>query len=264
VIHTVLPPPIAFAVTFMKKVWTHFACWAALLMMTIIGPSCSFAWPYGPKNSAAAVPSSPARASSGLTSDKGKFRITVNGQEMGKEEFEISPGGGGWVAHGTSQLRTATGTMQVTGTLELQADGTPIRYEWSTQGSKKAGATVTFNGPVATIELRIEGSRPFTQQFTFNTPSIVVLDNNLYYQYAVLARLYDRSKGGQQAFSVLVPQALTPGSVTVESLGNQDVDGKKMEELQVKTSDIEIDLYLDGGRLMRIVAPGNNAEITRE
>jgi hypothetical protein len=264
VIDTVLPPSIASAVRFVKKLPTPFACWLALSMTTIIGPSCGFARPYGPRNSAAAVPLSPARASSDLTSDKGKFRITVNGREMGKEEFEISPDGGGWVAHGTSQLQTAAGTVQVTGTLELQADGTPIRYEWSTQGTKKAGATVTFNGPVATIELRIEGSRPFTQQFTFNTPSIVVLDNNLYYQYVVLARLYDRGKGGQQTFSVLVPQALTPGSVTVESLGNQDVDGKKMEELQVKTSDIEIDLYLDGGRLMRIVAPGNNAEITRE
>jgi hypothetical protein len=85
VIDTVLPRPITSAVTFMKKLSTHFACWTALLMTTITGPSCGFARPGGPKNSAA-VPSSPGRASSGLTSDKGTFRITVNGQEMGKEE----------------------------------------------------------------------------------------------------------------------------------------------------------------------------------
>lgn len=206
----------------------------------------------------------PALASSGFVSEKGKFRIMVNGQELGKEEFEILPSGGGWAAHGTSQLQTASGTMQVTGTLQLQADGTPVHYEWSTQGAKKAGASVAFNGPVATIELHIEGSRPFTQQFTFNSPLIVVLDNNLYYQYAVLARVYDRAKGGEQTFSVLVPQALTPGTVTVDSLGKQDVSGKKMEELQVKTSDLEVDLYLDGDRLMRIVAPSSNAEIIRE
>lgn len=203
-------------------------------------------------------------ASTSFVAEKGKFRIMVNGQELGKEEFEITPTGGGWAAHGTSQLQTASGAMEITGTLQLQADGTPVRYEWSTQGAKKAGASVAFSGPVATIELHIEGSRPFTQQFTFNTPLIVVLDNNLYYQYAVLAHLYDRAKGGEQTFSVLVPQALTPGSVTVNSLGEQDVNGKKMEELQVKTSDLEVDLYLDGDRLMRIVAPSSNAEIIRE
>lgn len=205
-----------------------------------------------------------ARATSSFVAEKGQFRIMVNGQELGKEEFEIIPSGGGWAAHGASQLQTASGAMQITGTLQLQADGTPVRYEWSTLGAKKAGASVAFSGPVATIELHIEGSRPFTQQFTFNTSRIVVLDNNLYYQYVVLARLYDRAKGGDQTFSVLVPQALTPGTVTVDSLGEQDVNGKKMEELQVKTSDLEVDLYLDGDRLMRIVAPSSNAEIIRE
>ena len=56
---------------------------------------------------------------------------------------------------------------------------------------------------------------------------------------------------------------MTPGSVTVESLGQKDVSGKKLEELQVKTEDLELDLYLDGQRLVRIVAPSANAEIVR-
>jgi len=112
--------------------------------------------------------------------------------------------------------------------------------------------------------LRLEGRRPFTQQFTFQSPQIAVLDNNLYYQYAVLARLYDRDKRGAQTFSVLVPQELTPGTLTIESLGEQNVSGnKKMEELVVKTEDLEVDLFLDGGKLMRIVAPSTNAEIDR-
>ena len=147
----------------------------------------------------------------------------------------------------------------------MHADGTPVSYEWSTQGPKKASSTITFSGPVATIELRLEGRRPFTQQFTFNSPQIAVLDNNLYYQYAVLARLYDRDKKGVQTFSVLVPQELTPGSVTVQSLGEQNSNsGKKLEELVVKTEDLEVDLFLDGERLVRIVAPSTNAEIVRQ
>ena len=37
-----------------------------------------------------------------FTPDKGNFRILVNGQQMGKEEFDISQSGGDWVAKGTS------------------------------------------------------------------------------------------------------------------------------------------------------------------
>ena len=205
-----------------------------------------------------------AKSLSLFTPEKGSFKILVNGQQMGKEEFEITPDGGNWVAKGNSEVQTADGMTKVSGTLQLHPDGTPISYEWSTQGGKKAGATINFNGPTATIELRLDGRRPFTQQFTFSSPKIAVLDNNLYYQYAVLARLYDRDKKGAQTFSVLVPQELTPGTLTVESLGEQNVGpGKKLVELVVKTEDLEVDLFLDGDKLMRIVAPSTNAEIDR-
>jgi hypothetical protein len=196
--------------------------------------------------------------------DKGAFKILVNGQQVGKEEFEIAPDGDNWVAKGSSEIRSADAVTRVSGTLRLRADGTPVNYEWTTQGAKKASATINFSGPIATIELRLEGRRPFTQQFTFGSAQIAVLDNNLYYQYAVLARMYDRDRKGTQNFPVLVPQELTPGNLTVESLGEQNAGGgKKMEELVVKTEDLEVDLFLDGGKLMRIVAPSTNAEIDR-
>jgi hypothetical protein len=37
-----------------------------------------------------------------------------------------------------------------------------------------------------------------------------------------------------------------------------------MEAMRVKTEDNEIDLYLDGSRLMRLVAPAANAEVIRD
>jgi hypothetical protein len=204
-------------------------------------------------------------ATSLLVPDKGKFRILSGGKEVGKEEYEIAPSGGNWVAHGSSEIQSEKGPVQhVTGNLELRADGTPVRYTWTTQGAKKATCTITFQGVTATIELQLEGAKPYTQEFTFNSPMVVVLDNNLYDQYAVLARLYDWKKMGPQSFSVLVPQDLAPGVVTVESLGKQDAGGQKLEELSVKTEDNEIDLFLDGQRLVRISAPAANAEIIRE
>jgi hypothetical protein len=199
-----------------------------------------------------------------FSSEKGKFRIQVNGQQAGKEDFEISPSGENWLAQGTTELQSPQGTTKVKGTLLLRPDGSPVRYEWSTQGAKKAAATIAFNGATATVELRMEGARPFTQQFTFNSPRIVVLDNNLYHQYAILARLYDWNQKGPQTFSVLVPQEMTPGIITIESLGKQDLAGSKLDELRVKTEDLEIDLFLDAQRLVRIVSPSANAEILRD
>ena len=199
-----------------------------------------------------------------LVADKGKFKIMVNGQAVGKEEFEIAPAGADWTAHAISELQTPQGVTKVNGTLTVHPDGTPVHYDWSTQGLKKASSTIAFSGTGASVELHIEGARPFAQDFTFNTPLVSVLDNNLYHQYELLARLYDREAKGSQTFSVLVPQEMTPGSVTVDSLGKQDAGGKQLEELRVRTEDNEIDLYLDGQKLMRLVAPAANAEIVRD
>jgi hypothetical protein len=168
------------------------------------------------------------------------------------------------MAHGTSEIQSPQGSSRVNGTLELTSDGTPVRYQWSTEGGKKASAVVSFNGPKADIELRLEGARPYSQQFTFSSPHVVVLDNNLYHQYAILGRLYDWDKKGAQTFSVLVPQEITPGSITVESLGKQNVAGAQLDELRIKTEDNEIDAFFDGPKLMRLIAPAANAEIIRE
>jgi hypothetical protein len=197
--------------------------------------------------------------------DKGKFKILVNGQPAGTEEFSLSANGGNWIARGNAEIQTPQGATHVTGNLELRPDGVPVRYEWTMQGAKKASSTIVFNGATANVELRMEGARPYTQQFTFNSDRVVVLDNNMYDQYAILARLYDWDKKGAQTFSVIVPQEMTPGNVTVESLGKQDTgSGEKLEQLRVKTEDIEINLFVDGQRLVRIVSPSANAEIVRE
>jgi hypothetical protein len=199
-----------------------------------------------------------------FTADKGSFRILVGGQPIGKEDFEITANGAGWIVRGTSTLQAGTAMTRVTGTLELRADGTPVRYEWSSMGDKNASSAVVFDGPIASVEPNKPGDFPYTQQFTFGSVPVVVLDNNLYDQYAVLARLYDWSKKGEQTFSIFVPQELTGGTATVESAGTQEIEGKKLEQLRVKTEDLEVNLFLDGQRLVRIAAPASNAEIIRQ
>ncbi len=210
----------------------------------------------------AATPTGP----SVFTRDKGKFSIQLNGKAVGHEDFEIAPDGGGWTARGTTDIKTPdTAATRVTGTLTLQPDGAPISYEWTSQAEKTNGAHILFANGVAKITLEMQGARPFEQDMSFGSPLIAVLDNNLYYQYAVLARVYDWSKGGTQNLPVLVPQELTPGSIVVESTGSLTAGGKSYDGLRVSTSDLEVVLYLDSNhRLMRLEVPSAKVSVVRD
>jgi len=198
--------------------------------------------------------------------DKGKLTIKLGGQTVGHEEFEIAPSGGGWLAKGLAEIKPPEGgSSTVSGSLTLQADGAPISYDWSSQAEKTNGAHILFANGVARITLEMQGARPFQQDLTFNTPLIAVLDNNLYHQYGVLARIYDWSRRGAQTFPVLIPQELTPGTITVQSTGSASADGKTYEGLKVNTSDLEILLLLDGNhRLMRLEVPDAKVSVVRE
>lgn len=201
-----------------------------------------------------------------LVQDKGKFDIKLAGQTVGHEEFEIAPAEGGWLAKGSSDIKPPEGApSKVTGSLTLLSNGSPISYEWKAQSGKNSGAHIVFANGVARITLEMQGARPFQQDLSFNAPLIAVLDNNLYYQYAVLARIYDWSKGGQQTFPVLIPQELTPGTVTVLSTGAAAADGKTYEGLKVTSSDLEILLLLDNNhRLVRLEVPAAKVSVIRE
>jgi hypothetical protein len=209
-----------------------------------------------------AMPASP----SVFAQDKGKFTIQLEGRTVGHEEFEITPAGAGWSAKGTTDIKAPDSpATQITGNLTLQSDGAPISYEWISHAEKTNGARILFANGIAKITLEMQGSRPFEQDLTFGTPLVAVLDNNLYYQYAVLARVYDWSKGGTQNLPVLIPQELTPGTISIESAGPQSVAGKSYDALRVVTSDLEVLLYLDSNhRLMRVEVPSAKVSIIRD
>jgi hypothetical protein len=232
------------------------ASFALVLAISVCAALAFAAQKKSTANSAAAV----------FAQDKAKFTIKLDGQTVGHEEFEIAPNGGGWLAKGASDIKLpAGGASKVSGTLTLQSNGAPISYEWTAQAEKTNGAHITFANGVASIILEMQGARPFQQDLTFNSPLIAVLDNNLYYQYAVLARVYDWSKRGTQTFPVLIPQELTPGSITVESTGSATADGKSFEGLKVTTADLEILLLLDiNHRLMRLEVPSAKVSVVRE
>ena len=215
---------------------------------------------------AAIVEQKKTAAGSVLVPEKGKFNIILDGQSVGNEEYEIAPAGGGWTAKGTTHLKAPDSpSTTVTSTLTLQPDGTPISYEWTSQAEKTNGAHVLFANGVAKMTLQMQGARPYEQDLSFGSPMIAVLDNNLYHQYAVLALVYDWSKRGTQNFPVLIPQELTPGTISVDWAGAVSAGGKSYEALKVVTADLEVTLLLDSShRLMRLEVPAAKVSVVRE
>ena len=90
-------------------------------------------------------------------------------------------------------------------------------------------------------------------------------EDELAYHATVLARIYDWSKRGVQTFPVIIPQELTPGSITVQSTGSATSDGKTYEGLKVTSSDLQIILLLDAShRLMRLEVPDAKVSVIRD
>lgn len=199
--------------------------------------------------------------------DRGRFRILQQGVEAGTEDFSIEPSGNGWLIQDETVIRVPGGTeTRTSGQLRVSGDGAPQRYTWSAQGQKKASGAVDFDNGTAKTSATIAGAKePLLRDFKFTSPRVAVLDNNLYEQYAILGRLYDWNAKGKQTFPVLIPQDATPGSIDVETLGDQSVDGASLQALRLHSTDLEIELYFDAKlHLVRLEVPSAKVVIVRQ
>ncbi len=215
----------------------------------------------------AAAGAMPARAAqAGLAPDQGVFRIVLDGRAVGSETFRIFRERGDWKAEGTIDLRLpGQAAERDRADLTLASDGAPVAYRWTGKSSKTRSIAVAFRGDAAEMTLSRPGAAPAIEAYRFPQGHIVVLDNNVYEDYAILARLYDWRTRGAQKFSVLIPQDQTPGTITARAMGRRRIAGATFEWLRVESPNLEVDLYLNAAhRLMRIVVPGSSAEIVRE
>ncbi len=201
-----------------------------------------------------------------LAAEKGKLRVMLSGAKVADEDFSIAARGSNWLASGDVEINMPDGTeAKLRGRLTLNPQGLPQTYEWSLEGAgTKRSGTVSFEGGTASFEVRVDNAAPFTGQFYFDSPRVIILDNNFYHHYAVLARLYDWRQKGPQTFRVFIPQDGTPGEVTVEAVGEQSGDNGKLEQLRVRTPDLEIELYLSKSGMARIAVPAANVVVERQ
>lgn len=211
------------------------------------------------------------------TVDSGVFAISVNGQRIATESFQIQQSDTGSIA--TSEFKTERGDKSVQKSeLQMTPAGDLRRYEWREISPGKA-------------HLSVEPSDDFLmQQVTPNPPdratqnpfvlprSTMILDDYFFSHREILAWRYlaqacggklQQCRPGALQFGILVPQQRTPMMVTIEYAGPEKVTvaGKELQlnRLNMKTEDADWQLYLDSNlKLIRIVVPSEQTEVVRQ
>jgi hypothetical protein len=202
-------------------------------------------------------------------SDSGVFFILSGQRRIGTEKFKITPVSSGLESTGEIDVGMP-GSPRVleTGTLKLNRKRQPTSYERQQKLPKKGSIAVEFGSPESTLVSQTEAGTG-KQIFILPADQLAVLDTNFFHHYAFLVMDYDVAKGGPQHFNVFVPQEATPGTISLELKGKENLQvGKAPRELnhfEAVTEEVKIDLWASpSGELYRISIPQANLEVVRQ
>lgn len=206
---------------------------------------------------AAALPAS------GVSSDHGTFNISIAGESIGTEKFEIRSTQNTIVTKAEVQLRAKSGgktfVFKTFPELTLDFQLRPVSYTWVQNRPRDSRLHIDFSTSPVKVEYHTVDGKNDYREFWL-APNVIILDDNVVYQYELLVSLYDRTSRGSQVFQAFIPQEALPGQVTVADAGHEQIAvGGKSESLRhltVTTQLAHIDLWVDGqGRLQRVAIP---------
>jgi len=196
--------------------------------------------------------------------ERGTFEILLGGQKIGTETYEIQSRETEIEVRGWVELSLNGQSLKQTTTLILSPAFQLRRYEWQQQAPKQTFARVQFDGTKASMEFPLTADTLDQREFLFETPDLVVLDNNVFHHYLFLLRRYDFSRGGPQPVRILIPQEVLPALVTLEDKGEETQAGSRLRCLVMTSEDNQVWLWLDENRqLVRLSVPQAKVEVVR-
>lgn len=205
----------------------------------------------------------------GAPDDHGVFDITLRGQRVGSERFEIRSNGEGVTAKAETSLSLNGVHYETTSNLMLSAALDPLVYRWTQSAPQKSSLQISFGPGGANARYNTVRGRRDRRQFNL-PPDAIILDDNAVHQYEIAAMRYDITRGGAQTFHAFTPQEALPGSVTITSGGSEEISvGNRRETCRhlILTTDLaRVDLWVDGKnhlQKMEIGASGLIAERER-
>ena len=209
----------------------------------------------------------PARAQGVL--DRGSFRLTLAGQEVGTESFSIRQDGSGpgavTVAQATVALDTGRVEQQLTSWLRVAPSAArTAEYRLNVQGSAQQQITGTVAGGRFSARI-VSPSGEMMREYLAGDGAIVV-DDGLVHQYYFLAQ---RAGSATTRVPLLIPRESRQVVTTVTAAGNDPIEigGRRVDARLLRVSGAglpERELWVDGrGRVLRLAVPSRGFVATR-
>jgi hypothetical protein len=205
-------------------------------------------------------------------SDQGRFKIFFNGEQIGEERFQIVAEGSNFKAlaevHLTVEREKDKATFLIKPILLFKKSFEPISYQVIQEsGPNRMRAQVNFKPGRSEAVYETEQQKD-PRQIELS-PDVLVLDDNVFHHYILLARRYDFAKGGVQEFSAFIPQQFLAGSISIADKGMEKVSvaGKmvSLQHLFVDSGELQFSLWLnEHHELLKISVPKSNVDVERE
>lgn len=219
---------------------------------------------------ATAIAAAPAAVQAqGTVLDRGTFRLTVAGQEVGTETFSIRQDGSGpaaiTIAQGTVALDTGRVAQEMTSWLRVSpAGGRAAEYRLTIQG----GAHEQITGAIAggRFSARIVSPSGEMMREYLASDGAVVVDEGIAHQYYFLAQ---RAGSSTARVPMLIPRENRQvlATVTPAGEGAVDIGGRRVDSRHVVISvpgRPDRELWLDAsGRVLRVAIPSTGFVATR-
>jgi hypothetical protein len=218
----------------------------------------------------APVPSPVAPAT--CLNDQGVFQLFLAGRRIGSEKFAIQCTADQISARAETEFQIdregKTVLIKTSSALVLNSQLVPLTYSWNMKSPQASSLEADFRTKPAKLRYRTVSGESDERDFSL-LPDIVLIDNNVFHHFELLAERYRLTPGGKQVFRAFVPQDALPGELSVE--GNErdamKVRGqsKEFQHLVVTTDLAQIDLWSDEQHhLQRVLIRTAQLEAVRE
>jgi hypothetical protein len=204
--------------------------------------------------------------------DQGSFKIFFNGEQIGEERFQIVADTSNFRAfaeiHLTVEREKDKATFTIKPVLQFKKTFEPISYQvLQESGSNRMKAQVSFKP--GRSEAIYETNQQKDPREIELKPDVVVLDDNVFHHYILLARRYDFLKGGMQNFPAFIPQQFLAGTISIEDKGMEKValggSTVSLQHLFVDSGELQFSLWLnERHELIKISVPKSNVDVVRQ
>ena len=204
--------------------------------------------------------------------DRGEYVISLAGKRIGTENFEIRATANGIEAEGKVEMRVPQEGKSVefrtSSKLVLDPELQPLTYSWSQKGAQSSQLEIQFQPSPAKVRYKTVTGEEDARDFELSK-EVVVLDNNVFHHYQLIAQKYSRSGSDKQTLPAFVPQEALPGTLVVQDAGpdSAEVGGQKqtLRHLVFSTELKQIDLWVDEqGRVRRIYNSDTQLDAVRK